>query len=277
MTWQGPLVNTAWLRERQGEPGLRIVDLRWYLDGRSGAEAYREGHLPGAVFIDLDKDITGVDGPGRHPLPDADRFEVAMRRAGISTGDAVAVYDDQGGFSAARLWFLLRYFGHERVALLDGGFQAWQGTVETGDGAPPPAGDFRAGPPHREWIVDRAAVAGRAAATILLDARAGERFRGEIEPIYPRAGHIPGALNAFWKDNLNSDLTFKKPADLREQYSRLGVGEGCEVVASCGSGVSACVDILALELAGIRGVRLFEGSFSEWSAAPDMPVATGPS
>ena len=269
-------MSAGWLRDHLGEPGLRVVDFRYYLDGRSGADAHASGHIPGAAFVDLESDVTAAEGPGRHPLPDRERFQAAMRRAGLGQGDHVVVYDDQGGFSAARLWFLLRYFGHEEVALLDGGLAAWGRPLATG-AEQPFEGNFRAGEPHREWIVDRSTVAARPATAILLDARAGDRYRGEVEPIYPRAGHIPGALNATWKDNLNPDLTFKSPAELRRHYEALGVADGAEVIASCGSGVSACVDLVGLELAGLRGARLYEGSFSEWSAASDAEVATGSS
>ena len=276
MTGFGPLVSAAWLHDHLGEPGLRVIDLRYYLDGRSAEEAFRAGHIPGAAFVDLDGDITAAEGPGRHPLPNRDQFQAAMRRAGLGHADRAVVYDDAGGFSAGRLWFLLRYFGHDAVALLDGGLAAWGRPLETGRELPV-EGDFTAGEPHRDWIVDRTAVAGRPGGAILLDARAAERYRGEVEPIDPRAGHIPGALNAAWKDNLNPDLTFRSPAELRRQYEAVGVAEGEEVIASCGSGISACVDLVGLELAGLRGARLYEGSFSEWSAASDTEVATGPS
>ena len=272
----GPLVSASWLRDHRGEPRLRIIDLRWYMDGRPGDEAYAAAHIPGAAFIDLDRDITAAKGPGRHPLPGRDQFQGALRKAGVNRGDRVVVYDDAGGFSAGRLWFLLRYFGHDEVALLDGGLQAWGEPTESGR-QETPAGDFEAGEPQRHWVVDRAAVAARPPDTVLLDARAGDRYRGEVEPLYPRAGHIPGAVNAVWTDNLNLDLTFKSAEELRRNYVSLGVREGRDVVASCGSGVSACVDLIGLEVAGIKGARLYEGSFGEWSEAADAEVATGPS
>lgn len=276
MSGFGPLVSAAWLRENLAETDVRVIDLRYYLDGRSGRDAFAKGHVPGATFVDLDGEITGAQGAGRHPLPSGEGFQAAMRRAGVNRGDRVVVYDDQGGFSAGRLWFLLRYFGHDAVALLDGGLQAWGEPTEAGPITPAP-GDFEAGQPHRGWIVARREVADRSARSVLLDARAAERFRGEVEPVYARAGHIPGAVNAVWKDNLNPDLTFRTGTELRRHYEGRGVVDGGDVIASCGSGVSACVDLVGLELAGLTGARLYEGSFSEWSAASDTEVATGPS
>lgn len=265
----GPLADPAWLAGHLREPDVRLIDLRWYLDGRSGRDAYLAGHIPSAIFVDLDA-ITGTDGPGRHPLPQRDRFQAAMRGAGLHEADRVVVYDDQGGFSAARLWWLLRYFGHRLVAVLDGGLPAWNGPVER-DLEAVEEGDFVAAEPDRSMVVDDSHVAG-AAAAFLVDARAGERFRGEIEPIDPRAGHIPGAVNVPWRSNLDQSWRFLPPAVLREKYAAAAAAP--ETIAYCGSGVSACVDLLAMEVAGIRGARLYEGSWSDWSSR-DRPIATG--
>ncbi|MBO0706355.1 MAG: sulfurtransferase, partial [Candidatus Dormibacteraeota bacterium] len=172
------MISPGWLHDHLADADLRIVDVRWYLDGRSGPEAYRRGHIPGAVFCDLDADLSGtVEGRGRHPLPERDAFQEAMRRLGIGGSTRVVAYDDQGGMVAGRLWWLLRYFGHDAVALLDGGLQAWGEPLASGDETPA-AGDFVAAPPRVEWTLDFEAVRARTPQTLLLDARAGERFRG---------------------------------------------------------------------------------------------------
>ena len=265
----GPLVSAAWLRDHLADGNLRVIDLRWYTDGRSGRDAYLAGHLPGAVFVDLDRDITGAEGPGRHPIPTRAQFEEAMRSAGVDPDSRVVVYDDQGGFSAARLWWLLRYFGHPAVAVLDGGMRGWEGALEA---APvrPTRGSFRAAEADRSMVVDRDHVR-QATEAALFDARAPERYRGEVEPIDPKAGHIPGARNVPWRSNLGADWRFLPPEELRRKYA---AAEGREVIAYCGSGVSAGVDLLALEVAGLTGARLYEGSWSDWSRQ-DLPVATG--
>lgn len=275
----GPLVDVAWLAKNRGRSDVRVVDLRWYLGDRKGADEYAKGHIPGAVFVDLDADISGTVGPGRHPIPSPAQIERAMRAAGVSKRTRVVVYDDAGGSIAARLWWLLKHHGHDRVHVLDGGFAAWtaapqpvaQGTASY------PGGDFTArvtGLP----VVDRHGVdhARRRRGTLVLDARSPERFRGESEPVDARPGHIPGARNAPWKDNL-IDGFFADPRELRRRYNALGVRDGSEVVCYCGSGVTACHDILALELAGFADLDLllYEGSWSDWSRDPDRPASTG--
>lgn len=273
----GPLVSPDWLREHLHEPDVRVVDFRWYLTGRQGRDAYLGGHIPGAVFVDLDA-VTGK-GPGRHPLPTKQQFQDAMRRAGISASTRVVVYDDAGGSIAARLWFLLGWFGHGAQAVLDSGLQGWGQPLETARPMVQP-GDFKARAPRRSRIVDFEQVrrlseaAGSRTVRVLLDARVGERYRGEIEPIDPKKGHIPGAVSAPWVDNLDANARFKSPAELRRRYEALGVDGKGGVVVYCGSGVNACHDLLALEIAGITDVRLYEGSWSDWSHR-DAPVATG--
>jgi thiosulfate/3-mercaptopyruvate sulfurtransferase len=267
----GPLVSAEWLREHLGDPDLRIIDLRWYLDGRSGLDAFHAGHIPGARFMDLQRDVTGTDGPGRHPLPTASQFAAAMRTAGLNGDSRVVVYDDQGGFSAARLWWLLGYYGHRAQAVLDGGLAAWQDPLETMVTAHP-AGNFEAKPAATDLVVDREGVRGSGAK--LIDARARERFTGEVEPIDPKAGHIPGAHNLPWRDNLGDDWRFLPPEVLRRRYQDHGATAGADVIVYCGSGVSACVDLLAMDLAGLRGARLYAGSWSDWSSQ-DLPVETG--
>ena len=267
----GPLVNAEWLHEHLGDSDLRVVDFRWYLLGKKGRDEYLRGHIPGAVFVDLE-DVTG-HGAGRHPLPDGKPFEAAMRRAGVSSGSRVVVYDDVGGSVAARLWFLLRWFGHREQAVLDGGLQAWTGPVEEGD-VEVARGDFETRTPDRSRILDYEDVAALAGVPVI-DSRAGERYRGETEPIDPKAGHIPGARSGPFSGNLRQDGHFKSRDELRDRFRELGVEGGEEAVVYCGSGVNACHNLLALELAGITDARLYAGSWSDWSSR-DAPVATGP-
>jgi thiosulfate/3-mercaptopyruvate sulfurtransferase len=270
-----PLVSAGWLAGHLGDPDLRVVDFRWRLGSRSEQAAYEAGHIPGAVYVNLESDVTGhVPGAGRHPLPAREAFEREMRAAGLGRDSAVVVYDDAGGSIAARLWWLLRYFGHEAVAVLDGGLQAWPGPLATGAETRPP-GDFVAGPPREGLKVDFEDVSRLPAGSVLLDARAPERYRGEEEPVDPRAGHIPGARSAPWAGNLGRDHRFLDPATLRRRFEELGAGEGSGVVVYCGSGVTACHDLLALTVAGLEEARLYPGSWSDWSSRPETPAATG--
>ena len=265
----GPLVDAGWLVAHIGDPDLRVIDFRWYLKGRDGRDEYASGHLPGAVFVELE-DVTGKEGGGRHPLPSADQFEREMRRAGVSASTSVVVYDDAGASVSARLWFLLGYFGHRSQAVLDGGIKAWGGPLEAAEGTVA-AGDFTAGVPDVNRVLDCGGV--RALRGVpLLDARLGERYRGEREPVDPKAGHIPGALSAPFMENLGPDGRFKSPAELRRQYERLGAREGA--VFYCGSGVNASQHLLAMAVAGLPNARLYAGSWSDWSNR-DLPVATG--
>jgi thiosulfate/3-mercaptopyruvate sulfurtransferase len=269
----GPVVTANWLHEHISEPDLRVVDFRWYLDGRSGREAHRAGHIPGAVFVDLDA-MTPAGGPGRHPIPSAHVFTEAMRAAGVSDSSLVVVYDDAAGSVAARLWWLLRHFGHPAAAVLDGGLQAWGEPLESGE-VTVPCGTFNAAAGHLDDVVDGQAVRLRPQRIVLLDARVPERYRGETEPIDPRAGHIPGARSAHWAGNLDAGGAFLDAERLRRRYRELGVERGQDVIVYCGSGVNACHDLLALELAGLPGARLYEGSWSDWSSHADLPAATG--
>jgi len=222
----GPLVSSGWLHEHLGERDLRVIDFRWYLLGKNGRDAYLAARIPGAVFVELD-DVTG-EGGGRHPLPTGTEFEKAMRRAGVSRETRVVAYDDVGGSVAARLWFLLRWFGHGGQAVLDGGLQAWAGPLEEGE-VEVARGDFAARPPDRSRILDFDAVAALEDVP-LLDSRAGERYRGETEPVDPKAGHIPGARSAPFSGNLREDGRFKSSEELRERFRELGVEGGEEVV-----------------------------------------------
>jgi thiosulfate/3-mercaptopyruvate sulfurtransferase len=277
-----PLVTTEWLAAELGAPDLRVADVRWYLDpARRGRDAYQAGHIPGAVFLDMDVDLSAPGGgrglpSGRHPWPGKDQVERVMSAAGIGPGVRVVAYDDQAGAMAARLWYLLRAYGHDAVAVLDGGLPKW-----TAEGRPletksvtPPAASFVARP-RDGWVLDKAAMVRERPHSLVFDARAAERYRGDSEPIDPRAGHIPGARNAPYRDNLADDAVpvFRTPSELRSRFEALGAHRE-EPIVYCGSGVTACHNLLALELAGLRG-RLYAGSWSEWSADVQLPIATG--
>ena len=234
---------------------------------------------PGAVFVDLDRDLAAPPGPGgRHPLPATEDFERAMRAAGVADGTLVVVYDDADGLPAARAWWLLRYFGHAAVALLDGGLAAWLAAgrpLAEGDETPEHPGNFVARPGAMP-VIDAAGAAELAATGVLLDARAPERYRGESEPMDPVAGHIPGARNWPMARTLGSEGRFLPAPGLAAELSRGDRGkDGAEVGAYCGSGITAAHTVLALELAGVPGAALYPGSWSEWVTDPSRPVATG--
>lgn len=264
----GPLVEADWLRNHISDENVRLIDFRWYLVGRNGRDEYMRGHIPGAVFVELGS-VTG-EGAGRHPLPTASQFEKEMRKAGVSAETRVVIYDDQGGSVAARLWFMLGWFGHDAQAVLNGGLQAWGSPLERDIPHVDP-GDFISREPDQSRILDFDAVR-QLQGVPLLDARLAERYRGDVEPVDPKAGHIPGALSAPWKENLGPDGRFKSPAELRKLYEDLGAAQGA--VAYCGSGVTSCHDVLAMEVAGLPNARLYVGSWSDWSRR-DAPVATG--
>lgn len=256
--------------------GARLVDIRWALDGSKGHGTYLAGHLPGAVYVDLGADLAAPPRreAGRHPLPAPEDFAAAMERSGISDGDTVIAYDDADGSQASRLVWMLRALG-ERAALLDGGLRrqvALGAGLETDDVRPAP-GSFTARPWGPEVIATPDEAARGEAAVI--DARAAERYRGETEPIDPRAGHIPGAVNVPFSGNLDGDGRFMPAEALRERFEAAGVRAGDDAIVYCGSGVTATFDLLALERAGLRG-RLLPGSWSQWSADPAHEVATGP-
>ncbi|WP_344908220.1 sulfurtransferase [Actinomadura meridiana] len=253
-----------------------LLDVRWHLAGPPGIESYRKGHLPGAVFVDLDQDVAGPPGPGgRHPLPEPVAFEAAMRRAGVSQDRLVVVYDDADSMSAARVWWSLRYFGHDRVRVLNGGYRAWAetGRPVSGDDPEVKPGGFIADP-GRLPVLDAEGAAELATAGVLLDARAPERYRGDQEPVDPVAGHIPGARNAPTSSNVGVDGRFLPPELLRERFAQLGATDALDVGTYCGSGVTAAHEILALHLAGIPAA-LYVGSWSNWVTDPSNPVAVG--
>ncbi|WP_113700419.1 sulfurtransferase [Nonomuraea lactucae] len=256
--------------------GVTVLDVRWRLGGPPGVELYREGHLPGAVFCDVDADLAGPAGAdGRHPLPSAAGFESAMRRLGVRDGRTVVVYDDAGSTVAARAWWTLRYFGHQDVRVLDGGFPAWTGAGLPTDKEFPEVepGDFTARPGGMPVLTAEEAAT-LAADGVLLDARAAERYRGEVEPVDPVAGHIPGAVSAPTTGNVGPDGRFLPSEELRERFAALGVREGVPAGAYCGSGVTAAHEVLAMGLAGLPAA-LYVGSWSHWVADQSRPVATG--
>ncbi len=264
-----PIVGADRLEELIG--GVVVCDVRWYLDGRPGETAYAEGHIPGAVYVDLDDHLAAAPSTadGRHPLPSPEAFASAMGSLGIAATDTVVAYDDSGGLSAGRMVWMLRVLG-QPAALLDGGLQAWEGQLETG-ATNRPAVDC----PVRPWPEGAFVGADDLAAGVpLLDARSPERYRGDKEPVDARPGHVPGALNAAFTENL-ADGRFRPAAELAEHYARLGVVDAAETVVYCGSGVSACHNLLAMEHAGLGRGRLYVGSWSQWSAT-DRPAATGP-
>jgi thiosulfate/3-mercaptopyruvate sulfurtransferase len=255
-----------------------VLDVRWRLLGPPGADDYRAGHIPGAVFADLDRDLAGPPGgpAGRHPLPAAGAFQAAMRRAGISAERPVVVYDDADATAAARAWWTLRYFGHPDVAVLDGGWRAWTaagGPVSTAVELPEP-GRFTAVPGGMP-VLDAAGAARLARSGVLLDARAGERYRGEHEPVDPVAGHIPGAVSAPTAGNVGPDGRFLPADELRARFAGLGVSGPAAAGAYCGSGVTAAHEVLALALAGLPAA-LYPDSWSGWVTGAARPVATGP-
>jgi thiosulfate/3-mercaptopyruvate sulfurtransferase len=274
-----PLISAAVLAARlEAEPRPTLLDVRYDVAAGPQREAYERGHIPGAVFSDLDHDLASAAGAGgRHPLPTGQQFTSAMRAAGVDGNRPVVVYDDAAGLMAARAWWLLRYFGHPDVTLLDGGLAAWTaagGRLATGPNAVPTPGTFTAHPGGMP-ILDAPRAAALATAGVLLDARAPERFRGETEPLDPVAGHIPGARNHSTRDNVTDAGRFKDPDALKQAFAAAGADPGTEVGAYCGSGVTAAHQVLALELAGITAA-LCPGSWSEWIADPSRPVATGP-
>lgn len=255
-----------------------LLDVRWALGDDRGAEKYQAGHLPGAVYVDLEAELADPPDPalGRHPLPSVQRLQAAARRWGITAGRPVVAYDDAGGLAAARAWWLLRWAGLSDVRLLDGGLAAWVragGDLEFGNVVPSPGDIVLTGGALPVVEADgAAALPGRGG--VLLDARAAERYRGEVEPVDPRAGHVPGATSAPTTANLDADGRFLPAEDLAARFAALGVRPGGDVAVYCGSGVTAAHEVAALAVAGVDAA-LWPGSWSQWSSDPARPVATG--
>lgn len=279
----GPLVDAAWLAANFGSPGLVVADVRWSVEGGTAAAqgAYEGGHVPGAVFVDVDRDLAAtpfVEGPGRHPLPVPEAFAATMRAAGVGDDDVVIAYDDTGGSLAARLWWMLDVTGHA-AAMFDGGLSAWPGPLEVGPPPVRPRADFTPRPWPSERIADAGDVteAVRTGEAVVVDVRAGERYRGEIEPIDPVPGHIPGARNLPWADHLDPATGLLLPADvLRDRYRDIGVHDADRAIVHCGSGITGCLGLLALRVAGLGEARLYQGSWSDWVHDPAHDVTVGP-
>lgn len=268
-------IPVGWLAERLGDPHLVIVDCRFNLGQKGdGLAAYQAGHLPGAIYLDLERDLSGPLGThgGRHPLPDPGALTSLFSRIGIDETTTVVAYDAQDMAMAARLWWLLRYLGHDRVFILDGGFPAWEAAgLPVTQEVPTPSPRTFTPRLRPEMLVTAEQVAARSPETILIDSRAPERYRGEVEPLDPKAGHIPGARHFFFKENLTPDGTLLAPEALQQRFATL---PDEEIIVYCGSGVTACVNVLALETAGRQSVKLYAGSWSDWCSR-DLPVATG--
>lgn len=271
------LITATELAQRLSDPRLRILDVRWTVMQPDGRAAFGDGHIPGAVFVDLDADLSdhSVTGRGRHPLPTAAALQASARTWGLNDGDTVVVYDDWNGQAAARAWWLLRAAGLADVRILDGAWPAWQRSglpAETTERQPGPGNitiDHLAGLP----TVDADSLAQRTPGAVVLDARAAARYRGDEEPLDQKAGHIPGAISAPTAENLTADGTFRPSAELRARFAELGADTGT-VAVYCGSGVTATHQIAALAIAG-HDAALYPGSWSEWSSTPGRAVATG--
>lgn len=276
------LISTEALAGRISDPDWLVVDCRFDLaDASAGAWAWREGHIPGAVHADLERDLSApvTAKTGRHPLPPVAGLETTLSRLGISDRTQVVAYDGGSGAYAARLWWMLRWLGHEAVAVLDGGFAAWlaEGGPVTQEAVARAPARFVAHPRPQMLCTAQEIPGLLARGAALVDVRGAERFRGEVEPLDAVAGHVPGAVNLPYLENLGSGGRFRDPAALAALWrERAGVAAGGEVVCMCGSGVTACQGLLALESAGVTGGRLYAGSWSEWIRDPSRPVARGP-
>jgi thiosulfate/3-mercaptopyruvate sulfurtransferase len=277
-----PLISPADLAALlDGAEPPTVLDVRWRLGGPPGRLAYDDFHVPSAVYLDLDTDLAAPPGPGgRHPLPSAGQLQAVLRAAGVRQDHLVVVYDDRDGSVAARAWWLLRWAGHTPVRVLDGGFTRWhdEGLPVTPEVPEPAPGDVVVRPGHMPVLeADEAAALARSG--VLLDARAPERYRGDVEPVDPRAGHIPGARNAPFAGHTGEDGRWQPAAALAERFAALGVAPGVPVGAYCGSGVTAASVVFAMEVAGVRTAdhpaALYAGSWSQWCTDPARPVATG--
>ncbi|MFB6814927.1 sulfurtransferase [Streptomyces sp. NPDC056347] len=270
-----PIITASeYVSESAGPRPPVLLDVRWQLGGPHGRPDYEAGHIPGAVFVDLDTELAGPPGRGgRHPLPDTEEFGAVMRRAGVSRDTPVVVYDGGQGWAAARAWWLLRWTGHGNVRVLDGGLAAWPGELQKETPAPA-EGDFRPAPGALS-LLDADGAAALARSGLLLDARAAERYRGDVEPIDRVGGHIPGAVSAPTSENTGADGRFLPPEELAARFRALGADRAQEIGVYCGSGVSGAHEVLALAVAGLPAA-LYAGSWSEWSGDESRPVATGP-
>jgi len=273
------IVSMAWVKEQIGAPDVVIADCRFVLGKpEAGREAYEASHIPGAVYLDLEKDLSAPvdEHGGRHPLPDIFDLTVALSRAGIGNETKVVAYDDQGGAMASRLWWLLKYLGHEQVYVMDEGFAAWtdEGYPVTAEVMEPAPVKFLAVVEHTMLVeMDQVQeLLGKEGVT-LIDSREAPRYRGEAEPIDRVAGHIPGAINRFWKDGLTASGSWKDGAEQAERFTDLDKNR--DIIVYCGSGVTATPNVIALQEAGFTNVKLYAGSWSDWISYSENPVATG--
>ncbi len=279
------LVTTSWLADHLNDSNVRVIDTRWYLlQPTKGENDYHNAHIPNALYLSVDRHLSAqplADAKtGRHPLPDNEAFAETMSHAGIGATTHVVVYDDADGGQSARLWWLLRYFGHDNVSLLDGGLTQWvaEGRPLTAHIPAFPRAEFQAEPNPGMVVTKQEMIAAtKNPHALILDARAPERYQGITEPIDARAGHIPGARNAPLAGNLRGgdDFRFNESSALRAHYDQYGANGADEIIAYCGSGVNGAADLFALHLAGYDNTRLYAGSFSEWSRDPDLPIITG--
>ncbi|KWX87551.1 3-mercaptopyruvate sulfurtransferase [Paenibacillus riograndensis] len=283
-------LTKRWLLGRLCEPQQTIVDCRYTLGKHeAGRECYEQEHIPGAVYLDLEHDLSSPVGEhgGRHPLPDPQVLAARLAKLGIGNGSRIVAYDDESGMNAARLWWLLRYLGHENVFILEGGFSAWKAEkFPVTDHQPVRVPSTFATNIQPQMLADvdevrliseKTAAAASSPASpalpVLIDSRAGERYQGQEETLDKKAGHIPGAVNYFWKNTQNEDGSYKSSEQLEEHFA--GLDKDAEIIVYCGSGVTACPNILALEKAGYRKVRLYAGSWSDWISYEENPIATG--
>jgi len=278
----GPLIDAESLARELGRGDCIVVDCRFTLTNpAAGKAAYESSHIPGARYANLDDDLARHPraDEGRHPLPDPERFAATLGRWGIGRDDAVVAYDEGSGAIAARLWWLLGWLGHARRAVLDGGFAAWQQAGLPVEQTPPAvrAREYAAGAPrHAAAVATSELAAAQAAGSLLVDARAAPRYRGEQEPIDPKAGHVPGARNRPFSANVTPAGRFRPPAELRVELTELLGGRSPDrLIAMCGSGVTAAHLLLAMDVAGLPGGRLYPGSWSEWIRDPARPIRTG--
>jgi thiosulfate/3-mercaptopyruvate sulfurtransferase len=273
------IVSPQLLAEHLDDPRWIVIDCRFnLLDPKAGRRAYDAAHIPGAFYADLERDLSGTKtgGNGRHPLPDPTFFAALLETFGACDDSQIVAYDDGADMYAARLWFLCRWIGHDAAAVLDGGIRDWSdaGYAQTAQPSIARGGGSIAVRLQPELTVSADEILAQLDGVSVVDARAGERFRGEVEPLDAKAGHIPGARNRWFKENYDESGRFKSPERLRAELARYG--PPARVVNQCGSGVSAAVNALAMEIAGLRGARLYPGSWSEWSSNPQRPVETGP-
>lgn len=273
-----PLISAQDLAGQLEDGDLRIVDTRWYLaDPAEGRAEYRRHHIPGAIFLDLESDLCAPEGPGRHPLPDADLFTGLLGSVGIGNHHRLVVYDDSAGSVAARMWWMVRHLGHEEAQVLDGGYSAWwKAGLPTTARVPSWPAETYVGHGRTDDLVTRQELAAMLGSVILLDARAPERYAGHEDPVDPVAGHIPTAISAPYAENTATNGRFLTSNELRKRFQGLGVGGEQPVITYCGSGVTACSNVLAAVVAGLPAPLLYPGSWSDWCTTPGMPITTGP-